>query len=66
MSGYGNDFCIISLESIQKIIDQKEKQAWNNLMKVISHELLNTLTPVNSLIYNLEYLTEQELSLIHI
>lgn len=60
MSGYGNDFCIISLESIQKIIDQKEKQAWNNLMKVISHELLNTLTPVNSLIYNLEYLTEQE------
>ena len=29
-------------------------------MKVISHELLNTLTPVNSLIYNLEYLTEQE------
>ncbi len=60
MSGYGDDFCIISLESIQKIIDQKEKQAWNNLMKVISHELLNTLTPINSLIYNLEYLTQQE------
>ncbi|WP_434981403.1 sensor histidine kinase [Daejeonia sp. YH14] len=60
MTTYNNDFCIISLESIQKIIDQKEKQAWNNLMKVISHELLNTLTPINSLIYNLEYLTSQE------
>lgn len=60
ISAYGNEFCIISLESIQKIIDQKEKQAWNNLMKVISHELLNTLTPVNSLIHNLEYLTEQK------
>lgn len=55
-----NDFCVISLESIQKIIDKKEKQAWNNLMKVISHELLNTLTPINSLVHNLEYLTEQK------
>ncbi|WP_300675415.1 ATP-binding protein [Soonwooa sp.] len=60
ISNFGNDFCVISLESIQRIIDKKEKQAWNNLMKVISHELLNTLTPVNSLIYNLEYLTAQE------
>ena len=53
-------FCIISLESVQKIIEQKEKLAWNNLMKVISHELLNTLTPVNSLIQNLEYIANQE------
>ena len=60
ISTYGNEFCVISLESIQRIIDKKEKQAWNNLMKVISHELLNTLTPVNSLIHNLEYLTAQE------
>ena len=55
-----NRFCIISLESVQKIIEQKEKLAWNNLMKVISHELLNTLTPVNSLIHNLEYIANQE------
>ena len=55
-----NRFCIISLESVQKIIEQKEKHAWNNLMKVISHELLNTLTPVNSLIQNLEYIANQD------
>ncbi len=60
ISAYQNDYCIISLESIQKIIDKKEKQAWNNLMKVISHELLNTLTPINSLIQNIEYLSEEE------
>lgn len=56
-----NRFCIISLESVQKIIEQKEKLAWNNLIKVISHELLNTLTPVNSLIQNLEYIANQEI-----
>lgn len=53
-------FCVVSLESVQKIIDKKEKLAWNNLMKVISHELLNTLTPVNGLIQNLEYLAQQD------
>lgn len=53
-------FCVVSLESVQKIIDKKEKLAWNNLMKVISHELLNTLTPINSLIQNLEYLAQQD------
>lgn len=53
-------FYMITLESVQKIIEQKEKLAWNNLMKVISHELLNTLTPVNSLIHNLEYISNQE------
>ncbi|ASK28756.1 histidine kinase [Chryseobacterium sp. T16E-39] len=53
-------FYIITLESVQKIIEQKEKMAWNNLMKVLSHELLNTLTPVNSLIQNLEYISNQE------
>ncbi|MCJ8155029.1 ATP-binding protein [Chryseobacterium sp. SSA4.19] len=56
-----NQFCIISLESVQKIIEQKEKLAWNNLMKVISHELLNTLTPVNSLIQNMEYIANQDI-----
>lgn len=55
-----HSFYIITLESVQKIIEQKEKLAWNNLMKVISHELLNTLTPVNSLIQNLDYISNQD------
>lgn len=53
-------FFIITLESVQRIIEQKEKLAWNNLMKVISHELLNTLTPINSLLQNLEYISNQD------
>lgn len=54
------NFCIITLESVQSIIERKEKLAWNNLMKVISHELLNTLTPINGLIDNLEYISKQD------
>lgn len=55
-----NDFYILSLESVQRIIERKEKMAWNNLMKVISHELLNSLTPINSLIQNMVYVTNQK------
>lgn len=52
-------FCIVTLESVQQIVERKEKLAWNNLMKVISHELLNTLTPINSLIDNVQYIAKQ-------
>ena len=55
-----NIVSIISLESVLRKLLSKRKLAWNNLMKVISHELLNTLTPVNSLIQNLEYIANQE------
>lgn len=53
-------FFVVSIESVQNIIDRKEKNAWNNLMKVISHELLNTLTPINSLLQNLEFISQQK------
>ncbi len=52
-------FFVISLDSVQKIVERKEKRAWYNLMEVISHELMNTLTPINSLIENLNYLVKQ-------
>ncbi|MGI9526614.1 MAG: sensor histidine kinase [Weeksellaceae bacterium] len=60
LSTVNQEYCIVTLESVQSIIEKKEKLAWNNLMRVISHELMNTLTPVNSLIDNLQYITNQE------
>lgn len=57
---YEYTYYTISLDSVQSIIEKKEKQAWYNLLKVISHELMNTLTPVNSLIDNLLYISNQD------
>ena len=56
---YNFDYFIISLDSVQSIIEKKEKQAWHDLMKVISHEMMNTLTPINSLVSSLQYFSEQ-------
>lgn len=57
---YNQDYYIVLLDSIQKVIEKKEKEAWVNLMKVISHELLNSLTPIRSLSQNLHELVQQE------
>ena len=57
---YGHDYYIVLLDSIQKVIAKKEKDAWINLMKVISHELMNSITPIRSLTQNLNELIQQE------
>lgn len=57
---YHQEYYIILLDSIQKVIEKKEKEAWVNLMKVISHELLNSLTPIRSLSQNLHELVQQD------
>jgi two-component system nitrogen regulation sensor histidine kinase NtrY len=57
---FNHDYFIVLLDSIQNVIEKKEKEAWINLMKVISHELLNSITPIRSLSQNLQDLVQQE------
>jgi nitrogen fixation/metabolism regulation signal transduction histidine kinase len=57
---YEQEYYVVLLDSIQKVIEKKEKEAWVNLMKVISHELLNSLTPIRSLSQNLKEIVNQE------
>ena len=54
------EYYVILVDSIQKVIEKKEKEAWINLMKVISHELMNSITPIRSLTQNLNDLMQQE------
>jgi nitrogen fixation/metabolism regulation signal transduction histidine kinase len=48
------------LDSIQRVIEKKRKEAWINLMKIISHELMNSLTPIRSLSQNLLQIVDQD------
>lgn len=57
---FDQEYYVVLLDSIQKVIEKKEKEAWVNLMKVISHELLNSLTPIRSLSQNLKEIVNQE------
>ena len=57
---YKKEYFIILLDSIQRVIEKKEKEAWINLMKIISHELMNSLTPIRALSQNLLQIVDQE------
>lgn len=50
------EYLIITLETIQQLIDKKEKESWYKLMNVMSHEIINTITPISSLAENLDTL----------
>ena len=57
---FEKEYYIVLLDSIQNVVEKKEKDAWVNLMKVISHELLNSITPIRSICQNLQDLVEQD------
>lgn len=46
---YHTDYTIVSFQNIKDEIEQKESEAWNRLIGVISHEILNSITPISSL-----------------
>ena len=54
------EYLVVSLETIQQLIDKKEKEAWYKLMNVMSHEIINTITPISSLAENLDSLLQEE------
>lgn len=55
----GQVYYIILMDSIQRVIDSKENEAWLAIMKVIAHELMNSLTPIHSLAYSMKEIVGQ-------
>ncbi|WP_299456538.1 ATP-binding protein [uncultured Microscilla sp.] len=42
-------FKIVSLQDIQSELEEKEMEAWQNLIRVLTHEIINSVTPIASL-----------------
>ena len=57
---YNFEYLVVTLETIQQIIDKKEKESWYKLMNVMSHEIINTITPISTLASNLNSLLQEE------
>jgi two-component system, NtrC family, nitrogen regulation sensor histidine kinase NtrY len=45
----GEEIKSISLQNIQSELEEKEMEAWQNMIKVMTHEIMNSLTPITSL-----------------
>ncbi len=40
---------LVTLHNIQSELEEKEMEAWKKLIRVLSHEIMNSLTPISSL-----------------
>ncbi len=48
------EFKLISLQNIQSELEEKEMEAWQNLIRVLTHEIMNSVTPISSLAATVE------------
>ena len=50
----GEEFKLVSVQNIQSELEEKEMDAWQNLIRVLTHEIMNSITPLSSLAATVE------------
>ncbi len=45
----GEDFTLVSLQNIHSELEAKEMDSWQKLIRVLTHEIMNSITPIVSL-----------------
>lgn len=50
----GEEFKLVSIQNIQSELEEKEMDAWQNLIRVLTHEIMNSVTPLSSLANTVE------------
>jgi nitrogen fixation/metabolism regulation signal transduction histidine kinase len=45
----GENLKLVSVQNIQTELEEKEMEAWQNLVRVLTHEIMNSVTPISSL-----------------
>lgn len=56
----GQRFRLLLITDIQRILQEEERQAWQNLLRVLNHEINNSLTPIASISDTLRRLSDQQ------
>ncbi|MFH1008389.1 MAG: ATP-binding protein [Candidatus Latescibacterota bacterium] len=52
---------LVSIQNIQHELEEKEMEAWQNLIRVLTHEIMNSVTPIASLSATVNDLVMQSL-----
>lgn len=58
---YGNSWTLLSFQNIKNELQKNELQAWQNLTKVLRHEIMNSMTPIGSLASSLGIILEEDI-----
>ena len=46
---HGESFILASIQNIQSELEEREMEAWQKLIRVLTHEIMNSITPISSL-----------------
>jgi two-component system, NtrC family, nitrogen regulation sensor histidine kinase NtrY len=57
----GERFKLVSLQNIQSELEEKEMEAWQNLVKILTHEIMNSIAPISSLAGTLQGELEEKI-----
>jgi nitrogen fixation/metabolism regulation signal transduction histidine kinase len=50
---------LVSIQNIQSELDEKEMESWQRLISVLTHEIMNSITPISSLAQTIETLLKE-------
>ena len=51
---------LISLQNIKTQLEESELEAWQKLIRVLTHEIMNSVTPIKSLTYSMQKLLKSD------
>ncbi len=57
----GMDVKLVTLQNIQPELQKQELEAWQNLTRVLRHEIMNSITPISSLTSTLREILDHEM-----
>jgi nitrogen fixation/metabolism regulation signal transduction histidine kinase len=57
----GQTYKLVALQNIEAELQQKEVEAWQNLTRVLRHEIMNSITPIASLTETLNQILQEDL-----
>ena len=52
---------LVALQNIQRELNTKELESWQNLLHVLRHEIMNSMTPISSLAETLKVIFKEDL-----
>jgi nitrogen fixation/metabolism regulation signal transduction histidine kinase len=63
----GEEYLLVSLQNIHPELEEKEIESWQRLIRVLTHEIMNSITPISSLASTVhDILTDPETDEIHV
>lgn len=45
----GKEMMVVSIQNIKSELDENEMKSWNKLIRVLTHEIMNSITPISTL-----------------